>query len=316
MKDFSQMLFVTFKFYIKTRYSSCIVFVLASIFLFHAASVAADPKSIDTMYRRIAADISGGKPLTATVYIALCDNDSQGIVPVKNKKICMGDDAQNNLYWASGGGLWGHARTRGWKRVLMEKNPTEDIAVRAVWKKRFFPGGKLRALGVKAKFDVLLVGIAYRGEKIRKAMADYLKAVNRDAPDVLTLPNGESVEAGGKSHVIGWIGHDYFMDEPDVPGLIAETRGNSTLEKGVFGLACISDHYFRPAIQRANVHILALNTNLTFPSAFTVFGMLRAAAAGKDHRGIHLEAVRAFAKGQKRSAAAMMRVFSYGDKEL
>ncbi len=274
-----------------------------------------EEKSIESMYRRIAADVQVGKPLVATVYVALCDNDSQGIVPVKNKKICRGDDADNNLYWASSGGLFGHARTKGWKRLSVEDNPTPDIAVRAIWTKKLFASGMLRKMGVKGSIEVILVGLAYRGERIRQTMVDYLKAVNRDEAEQLTLKDGRVIDAYGKSHIIGWVGHDYFMDEPDVPQLILETRGESVLDKGVFGLACISDEYFRPAIERENVHILALNRQLTFPSAFTILGILGAVAAGKDHLGIHREAVKAFSEGQKRPAGEMMRVFSYGDRK-
>lgn len=280
-----------------------------------ALAVSAQDKTIRSMYARMARDINAGKPLVATVYVALCDNDSQGIVPVKNKKICKGDDAKNNLYWATSGGIWGHAKQQHWKRISVEENPTADIAVRAVWKKRFVANGMLREAGVRGGFDVVLVGTAYRGERIRQTMVDYLKAVNRDEAEMLNLSDGTTVETGGKSHVVGWIGHDYFMDEPDVPGLIAATRGAGTLDKGVFGLSCISDHYFRPAIERKNVHILALNTQLTFPSAYTVMGLLRGIAAGMDHKRLHKEAVRAFAEGQQRPAGTLMRVFSYGDKK-
>ncbi len=289
--------------------------VLGFAVLLVASLSQAEEKTVQSLYARMAADINAGKPVVASVYVALCDNDSQGIVPVKNKKICVGDDPDNNLYWASSGGLWGHTRTRGWKRVLVEKHPTPSIAVRAVWKKRFSPGGRLRSAGVAKSFDIYLVGIAYRGERIRQTMVDYLKAINRDEAAVLPLREGRTIEAGGKSHIVGWVGHDYFMDEPNVPGLIAETRGESTLEKGVFGLACISDEYFRPGVERPNVHILALNTHLTFPSAFTVLGILRGVAAGKDLKGIHREAVRAFAEGQKRPAGSMMKALSYGDKD-
>jgi hypothetical protein len=38
------------------------------------------------------------------VFVALCDNDSQGIVPVP-KKIGNGNDPDNNLYWGCGYGV-------------------------------------------------------------------------------------------------------------------------------------------------------------------------------------------------------------------
>src|ERR1044072_7487753 len=38
------------------------------------------------------------------VYVALCDNDSQGIVPV-SKRMGNGNDPENNLYWGNGYGV-------------------------------------------------------------------------------------------------------------------------------------------------------------------------------------------------------------------
>ncbi len=87
------------------------------------------------------------------------------------------------------------------------------------------------------------------------------------------------------------------------------------LEKGVFGLACVSEEYFRVLVERPNTHIMALNRDLTFPSAFTVLGILRGVAAGESLKGIHKEAARAFAKGQKQSVGTMLRALSWGRKE-
>jgi hypothetical protein len=277
------------------------------------AKASPSKKDIGELYDRLATDLKVGKPLVATVYVALCDNDSQGIVPVRNRNICMGDVPERNLYWATSGGLKAHAQTRRWKRVLYEKHPNELLAARAVWKKGIPPGGALRARGVPGPIDVYLVGLAYRGVKIRTAMVDYLKAVRRDHGEELALPNGKKITYQGKSHVLGFIGHDYFMDEPNIPGLLKETAGNGHLAKGVFGLACMSDDFFRPAIERRNTHILVLNKQLAYPSAFTALGVLRAIAAGQNHKGIHREAARAFAKGQNKSVGTMLRALSYGD---
>lgn len=275
----------------------------------------AQEQQIDKLYDRIAADLKSGAPLVATVYVALCDNDSQGIMPVKNKRICKGDVPEENLYWAGSGGLKGHARTERWKKVLYEKSPSTNIAVRGVWKKRLPAGGALRKRGIKGSIDVVVVGLGYRGVRIRDAALDYFRAVTRDEGESLPLPDGTTIGIGGKSHVVGYVGHNYLMDEPDVPGFVRSAAGNGTLEKGVFGLACVSDEYFRVLVERENTHIMALNRDLTFPSAFTVLGIVRGVAAGQSLKGIHKEAARAFAKGQKQSVGTMLRALSWGRKE-
>ncbi len=106
------------------------------------------------------------------------------------------------------------------------------------------------------------------------------------------------------------------MDVNQPSLLIGEAKGDGIAHKGVFGLSCVSDSFFRPAIQRRNTHIFALNTGLTYPSAYTVAGIVRAVAAGQNHKGIHREAARAFAEGQKKSVGTMRRALSYGDKPI
>jgi hypothetical protein len=273
-------------------------------------------KQIGELYDRIAADLKQGKPLVVTVYVALCDNDSQGIIPTRNPKICMGDVPEQNLYWASGGGLKGYLTARRLKRVHYEAHETGKLAIEGVWKTRMPTGGLLRERGVEGSATVYIVGLGYRGDRIHDAMADFLKAVSRDEPETMRLPDETVLEMGGSSHIVGYVGHDYFMDVEDLESLMTNARGDSSLPKGVFGLSCASDDYFRPAIQRRNTHILALNTQLTFPSAFTVLGMIRAVAAGENLSGIHRGAALAFAEGQKRSVGAMASVLAYGDKQL
>ncbi len=273
-------------------------------------------KNIGEFYDRLAKDLKTGKPLVATVYVALCDNDSQSIARTKTPKICMGDYPEQNLYWASSSGLKQHLDSRGWKRVLYEKSDTDKIAARGVWGKRIRAEDALVKRGVKGPIQVYIVGLGYRGTKIHDAMVDYLHAVSRDRAAKLQLEDGTEIEFGGRSQVIGYVGHDYFMDVLYGEQLLSEAVGNSAMHKAVFGLACVSDEYFRPAIQRRNTHILALNTGLTFPSAFTVLGMIQAVVAGKDAKGIHQQAARAFAKGQGRSLGTMLRALSYGDKKI
>jgi hypothetical protein len=282
----------------------------------HGAEDAIYPeKHLGEFYDRLAGDLKAGKPMVVTAYVALCDNDSQGIIPTRNRSICMGDYPEKNLYWASSGGLKGHLTNQGWKRVLYQKSQTDKIAVTGVWTRRLPVTGALRERGITGSVPVYIVGLGYRGTRIHDAMVDYLHAVNRDNVSHLTLKGGDVVAYGGQSHVVGYIGHDYFMDVHD-ESLLAEARGNSAIHKAVFGLACVSDKYFRPAVQRRNTHIVALNTQLTYPSAFTVLGLVRALAEGKDLPGIHKVAARTFAKGQGRTIGAMLKALSYGDKEI
>jgi hypothetical protein len=269
-------------------------------------------KDLAQFYDRVAADLLAGRPLVATIYVALCDNDSQGIVKVKNRRICNGDRPEQNLYWATAGGLAATLKKAQWKERSLAFFQQGDLAVKAVWQKTFAPGGALRARGVRKPVDVFVVGLGYRGSRIAVAMTDYLRAVNRDDGKVETV-DGVALHAGGASQVVGYIGHDYFYDVDDPKALLAENQGDSTLEKGTFALACTGNQLIRPAIQRKNAHIFILNRTLGFPGAWTAEAILAGIADGKSLKEIHRSAAAAFASGKGIALGAALGSFAYGD---
>jgi len=270
------------------------------------------PKSIDDLYDRMAQDLSEGRPMVATVHVALCDNDAQGIVPVKNPKICLGHKPESNLYWATGGGLKSVLASEGWKKLSYDAWPNETLAVRAVWQKRFKPGKGLKARGVNEDFDIIVVGLAYRGDEIGRAMADFLKSASRDKEKVLTA-GGVEIRYGGAGHVTGYIGHNYFLDIGDDDAFVKKTKGGSTLHKGVFALSCFGRDLIQPAVERSNTHVLVMNRSTTYPGAWTVAGILKGLAAGKNAKGIHYQAAKAFATGKKKPLSSILGAFTYGD---
>jgi hypothetical protein len=274
---------------------------------------ALEPKHLGQLYDRIAADLERGRPLVATVYVALCDNDSQGIVPVKNPRICDGRRPEANMYWATRGGLKGYLKRAGWKRVSTVEEPRAGVAMEVVWHKRYRARGELRKRGARGSFDVYLVSVVFWGDRIREANIEYLRAVNRDDSRRFDLGDRGEVVYGGASHVVGYIGHDYFFDVSDPLELIAPTRGDSELHKGSFALACAGHQLIRPAITRDNSHILLLNRHLAFPGAWTVGGLIRGITAGQDGRGIHREAAKEFAKGMEKPFGVVVRTFAHGD---
>jgi len=269
-------------------------------------------KDLGQLYDRIAADLTAGRPLVATIYVALCDNDSQGIVKVRNRRICRGDDPDRNLYWAAAGGLAATLRAARWQRVLLERFDTGELAVKAVWRKRLSPSGMLRSRGVTETFDAYILGLGYRGAEIRKAMVGYLEAVNGDRT-LQVCADGAQLVGGGASHLVGYIGHDYFYDVDDPQPLWALREGVSTLQKGTFALSCTGHRLIRPAIRRLNAHILMLNRSLGFPGAWTAEALVTGIAAGRPARALYRSAASAFAAGRGVSLGVALAAFAYGD---
>jgi len=82
----------------------------------------------------IVSPIAQGQSKAIHVFVALCDNEHQGIVPVP-KTLGNGDDPANNLYW---GALYGTKaflkRSKDWTLVATQKRPSDTVLERVVFK--------------------------------------------------------------------------------------------------------------------------------------------------------------------------------------
>ncbi|MBS3764010.1 MAG: hypothetical protein KGZ25_11990, partial [Planctomycetes bacterium] len=64
---------------------------------------------------------------TVHVFVALCDNENQGIVRVPDK-LGNGEDPENNLYWGARYGVKTFLKTSAsWKLLATRKNTGENI---------------------------------------------------------------------------------------------------------------------------------------------------------------------------------------------
>src|SRR5262245_55101797 len=97
-------------------------------------------------------------------FVALCDNRSQGIVPV-SAKIGNGDDPTNNLYWGCADGLKTvFERSPDWKSVTKAAPPRRPVIERCVFRHQ--------------TRDVWLIAHAYRGSEIKSALEDFFASAS------------------------------------------------------------------------------------------------------------------------------------------
>ena len=73
------------------------------------------------------------KVKTIHVFVALCDNENQGIVPVP-RALGDGRDPDNNLYW---GALYGtrtfFKKSSDWRLINTIRRPTDNILERIIF---------------------------------------------------------------------------------------------------------------------------------------------------------------------------------------
>src|SRR5216684_7811094 len=101
-------------------------------------------------------------PRVVHVFVALADNQHQGIVPVP-AALGNGSDPQRNLYWGAAFGVKTFFKSSTeWQLLFSGRGPKEAILDRCVFKNR--------------NEDVYLVADAYQGSEIKSAVTDFLSA--------------------------------------------------------------------------------------------------------------------------------------------
>ncbi len=188
---------------------------------------------------------------TIHVFVALCDNEHQGIVPVPNE-LGRGDDSAHNLYWGARYGVKTFLRqSQDWTLVQTEKNPTNEVLERIVFKHK--------------TAHAYLVADAYRGDQIKKAIVDFLGAAAGNGSSVLKLEN-DSLGLRGGADLVVYGGHNGLMDFP----VESPTPEKNAHPKAAVVLACKSKPYFQPHLSHLSSKSVLLTTGFMAPEAYTL----------------------------------------------
>lgn len=197
-------------------------------------------------------NVASAQTKTIHVFVALCDNQFQGIVPVP-EKIGNGKDATHNLYW---GALYGvknffNNKTTDWKLIKSLKPENPNILERVLFK--------------HTTKDIYLLADAFDGEKIKTCIENFLTASNGQFP-IQVKYDSLSLDFGGKADLIAYVGHNGLMD---FSVNIAYNHSNKK-KRDVIILACYSKNLFLPEIKNANANPVLWTTHLMAPEAYTL----------------------------------------------
>ena len=208
------------------------------------------------------------------VFVALCDNKTQGIQPV-GAKIGDGDVPDDNLYWGCTDGFGSYFTHGGnWKVVKSERDLSHQI---------------MRKLTLKhAKEDLEITAFAYRGSEIRRCIEDF-----------------QAAAADGKSDLVAYIGHNGLMDfELKAP---VGAKDNKT---AVMVLCCMSESYFGQRLRDAGCRPMLMTRQLMYPGSFILSAALEAWIHDKKREDIRAAAGQVYAKNQKISVQTATGVFA------
>lgn len=222
----------------------------------------------------VLAGIVHAESRSVRVFVSLCDNETQGIVPV-GEKIGNGDDPEANLYWGCTDGISVHFKKTGkWKVVKTESDVSDAILRRIHFK--------------HVEEDLVLVADAYRGSKMMLCLKDF-----------------ETAAASGEYDLVAYIGHNALMDFRQEPP--TKVDGNRT---EVVVLCCLSEKYFRKRLEALGCRPLVMTSQFMYPGSFILASATESWRKGGGHEGARAAAGLAYAKNQKISVKAATGVFS------
>ena len=251
----------------------------------------------DSILLRLRRKIAAGEVLIAHVFVPLCDNEHQGIVPV-NARLGDGLNLRTNLYWGAGYGVKSFfLADKSWKLRQATPDPQPDILERVVFEKKFPNGARL-----------LLVADAYRGDRMQACIHDFLHTLAGRRPDTLRLDGQTRPVAIGQPELAVFNGHNGLMDMsvpavPQVPGLPCRDAAV---------IACASHRYFRQRLQCAGAFPVLTTRHLLAPEAYVLGALLEGWVAAEAETQLHVRAAKAYAQYQKCGYKGAYRTFNAG----
>ena len=211
------------------------------------------------------------------VFVALCDNATQGIVKV-GAKIGNGDDAASNLYWGCSDGLRSYfKKSAKWNLIESEKELTHQVMERLRFRHAVFK-------------DVVLVADAYRGSEMRACVSDFLKSASD--------PENRQVQ------LVAFIGHNGLMDHPDLETPLGVGNRDAIV------LSCLSQSWFANRLDKISVRPVLMTRSLMYPGSFLLHDALEGWLRSESKEQIRERAAKAYARNQKISVKSARTIFA------
>ena len=232
----------------------------------------------------LAAGAAAGAPLPqgegrqVAVFVALCDNEHQGIAPVP-PAIGRGDDVRGNLYWGCDEALPRVVRrAAGWQapRVVEAYDDQPPEVLQAVVSTR------------KDKSATLTI-FAYRGECLPACLRDF-----------------EAALVSGRYALVAYLGHNGLMDTE-----LPEPAENAERAADAMVLCCMSREYFEPRLHRLRSRPMLMTQQYMYPAGAVMLAAIETwLRAPGDVGAIRKAAGQAYAANQRISLRAAVGVFA------
>ena len=249
----------------------------------------------DTIIAGLNNKIKNGDALIVHIFVPLCDNDNQGIIPT-SKSLGNGLNLKTNLYWGAGYGIKTHfKRKKDWKLVYQQYNTDSNILERVVFFKVFSNHAK-----------VYLIADGYRGDRMEQCLDDYLNSLVGTKKDLLNIEN-KQIGINSHSDLLIFNGHNGLMDVD--MDLIYNEDG---IFRDAAVISCVSYDYFANHLKCLKAYPLVTSVSFLPPEAYVAEGIINSWALMKTNEEIRLAAGDAMYRVHKKSRKAMRAMFKTG----
>jgi len=237
------------------------------------------------------------QPRSIHVFVALADNQSQGIVPVP-AKLGNGEDANNNLYWGSAYGVRTFFSKSGdWQLLETRPGAKTEVLERCIFKHR--------------SSNVYLVADAYHGNQIRQTVIDFLQAAAGGNTEEIAVKAGSrslTFAGGGDADLVAYVGHDGLMDF-QLSSLPQKQNGKW---RETIILACYSKGFFGQSLYATGAYPLLWTNGLMAPEAYTLKSAIDGWILKENNQQIRERAAEAYHRYQNCSLGAARKLLATG----
>ncbi|MFY0630209.1 MAG: hypothetical protein JXR05_07495 [Flavobacteriaceae bacterium] len=217
---------------------------------------------------------------TINVFVALCDNVNQGIVPVP-KSLGNGQNPRTNLYWGALYGVKTHfKRSTDWTFIKTVKSSNPKILERVLFKHK--------------TTNTYLLADAYNGKYIKETITHFLEASAGNNVEKVNY-NKLQLEFGGGSNLLSYVGHNGLMEFNVKGDFIPKNK----MKRDAIMLACISKDYFKPHLKQTKANPLVWSTGLMAPEAYTLKWAIDGWILNETNLQIRERAAKAYNQYQK-----------------
>ncbi len=226
------------------------------------------------------------------VFVPLCDNEHQGIVPV-NASLGNGMNLRTNLYWGAGYGIKTHfVRSSDWEKISSVLNPSTNVLERVVFK--------------HTSQNVFMVADAYRGDKMKDCLQDYFGELAGKSTDTLYLKDSTKLLSANVDLVV-FNGHNGLMDT-DIE-TIYNIDGRT---KDAVAIACVSHSFYAKKLNESGGYPLVMTSNLLAPEAYVLDNVFNAWIKNLTEEEIRFAAATGYNNVQKCGIRGASNLFVTG----